>query len=151
MGKRTSMLNIANDLLKEGKKLRIEAKGYSMYPTIKPGYTVHIEAYDNPAEVAQGDIIAWRKDEKVILHRIVHILKSDNNTSFITRGDSLLKPDVPVQFQHIVGKAIRVESGTGSWVPAPKTFIPEWKYRYNKKKLWFILKLKKLISLLRNG
>jgi len=151
MGKQTSLLNIANDLLKEGKKIRIEAKGYSMYPTIKPGYNVYIEVYRNPDEVDCGDIIAWKQDENIILHRVVHSYESDNKNYFITRGDGSLQSDSPVQFNHIVGKAIRVESGKKTWVPTSKTYIPEWKYRRNKKLVWFILKFRKMIKLLRNG
>lgn len=150
MVKQTSLLNIANDLLQEGKKLRIEAKGYSMYPTIKPGYTVYIEAHSNPEEVNCGDIIAWKHDENVILHRVVHTYESNNTIYLLTRGDGSLNYDQPVQYNQIIGKATLIESEKNSWMPSSKKSIPEWKYSYNKRLVWFIMKYRKLLKLIRN-
>ena len=151
MGKKTSLLNIANDLLKEGHRLRIEAKGYSMYPTIKPGCNVYLDPCSKTDEVTLGDIIAWKQDENVILHRVVQISEIDNNIQYITRGDGSLNYDTPVKFHQILGKATLIESGRRKWVPVSKESIPEWKYHCNKNQVSLISKIRKMIKLLRIG
>lgn len=150
MDHRNSLLNIANDLLKEGKQLMIEARGYSMYPTIKPGETVYIKACNIEEDVAPGNIIAWKNGNDIILHRVVSIYGSDHNTFFITRGDGSLNNDSPIKFNQIVGKAIRIDSGGKSRTPDSEAIIPGWKYRYNKRRVWMILKFAKLIKMLKN-
>jgi len=151
MNQRNSLLNIASNLLKEGKKIRITARGYSMYPAIKPGYIVYLESCKNWHNVDIGDIIAIKQDENIILHRVIYIFESNKKPYFMTRGDASLSSDSPVQFNQIVGKAILIESGKSRWKSMPGKFIPEWKYLFNKRKVWIILKFRKLFKILCNG
>jgi signal peptidase I len=142
---------VANDLLKEGKQIKIEARGYSMYPTIKQGNTVYIEAYSKLEEVLVGDVIAWKKGSNIILHRVINIYGSGNNTFFETRGDGSLNTDPPLTYDKILGKAVLVETGKRSWSLVSGTLLPEWKYWLNKRMVWLKLKFNKLIKMLKNG
>jgi signal peptidase I len=82
--------------------------GWSMYPVLKPGDTVHIDttSLDN---LRIGDVVVFRNTQnKLIAHRIVY----QNDFDFITAGDNnaqyddeILKPD------RIVGKVTLVQSG----------------------------------------
>ena len=139
------LINVVNSLVKEGRNLKIEARGYSMFPTIKPGYTVIIKSYNNIEEAATGDIIAWLRDNEITLHRLIHIYESNNIKYFITRGDGALSSDLPVSYNDIIGKAIYLENKNQRWEPDSIIFIPEWKYRINKKRATNIAKLRKLI------
>ena len=144
-------MNIASELITEGKKLRIIAKGYSMYPTIKPGYTVYLESYKSRDEVNPGDIIALKQNEIIILHRIIFVFESENKKYLMTRGDASLTSDAPVEFNQIIGKAVLIETEKKKWEPVRVDFIPERKYLFNKRKVWVILNFRKMIKILRDG
>jgi signal peptidase I len=89
------------EILSTGTSLSVVAKGYSMYPTLKPGSKIVINKVHNPVP---GDIIAIDKDGKLIVHRLIKIIKSRNGISYIARGDSNRFPDPPIGIEKIVGK-----------------------------------------------
>jgi hypothetical protein len=65
---------ICTDLLSEGKSVRFEAPGKSMYPVILDGETLIVEPVAPPA-VKIGDIILYKSEEKLIAHRVISIKK----------------------------------------------------------------------------
>ena len=60
------------DLLNEGKSVRFEAPGKSMYPAILDGETLIVEPVVASA-VQVGDIILYKSEEKLIAHRVISI------------------------------------------------------------------------------
>ena len=79
----------------------------SMRPTMDVGDVVIIAKV--PADVVnQGDIIQFRKEEKItVMHRVVEIQETEGAKSFITKGDASDEPDTdPVISENVVGKAV---------------------------------------------
>jgi hypothetical protein len=62
------------DLLNEGKSVRFEAPGKSMYPAILDGETLIVEPVV-PSAVQVGDIILYKSEERLIAHRVISIKK----------------------------------------------------------------------------
>lgn len=99
-------------LLSEGKILRVKATGYSMYPAIKPGSFIYIDPGDEHPE--SGDIIGWKCDKGIVVHRLLRITSTDGVKKYVTRGDSLLTEDMPVTKELYAGKVIKIENPDGN-------------------------------------
>ena len=68
--------DLVTDLLNDGYRVRFNAPGHSMYPTIMANESVLVEPVD-PVEIHKGDIILYRSNGSLIAHRVMGIL-SDN-------------------------------------------------------------------------
>lgn len=64
----------------------LPTEGKSMYPLIKNGDRIKI-TFTNPDKVKQGDIVAFRRDRKIVVHRLIKKL----NNGFIEKGDFHIK------------------------------------------------------------
>ena len=137
-----ALRNLASGLLDEGRVVRIEASGYSMYPTIKPGNIIHIEPVKSPKDLNPGDIIAWKREDDLVVHRLIGF-DSSKGVSVITRGDSSGTPDRPVEFSIIAGKVVLIEKGNRKIIPVPQLF-PNWRYRFNSRICWFIIRFRRI-------
>lgn len=60
----------------------------SMSPKINKGDAVIIEKYNGKKELKKGQIIAYKRDEKIIVHRIKDITKQKGKTVYVTKGDT---------------------------------------------------------------
>ncbi|NQT90748.1 MAG: signal peptidase I [Candidatus Omnitrophica bacterium] len=67
--------------------------GQSMSPLIKSGDHLLIEKKD-PARLNTGEIIAYKRGRKIVVHRIIKILGEGERRSYITKGDNSLWPDL---------------------------------------------------------
>jgi signal peptidase I len=106
--------NIVRDmsliLLSEGKTVRIKAHGYSMYPCIKPGSLVLIEPLKVKGLPVAGEIIAIKRENGLIVHRLCRIRIDGGIRSYIARGDSNAYADDPVKIDMIIGRIVRAET-----------------------------------------
>lgn len=74
---------------------RITFRGYSMYPSLRPGDTLILEIA--PAgDCAPGDIVCVGRENEYVVHRIVKIDRSQAPPRITTKGDSLTCSDPPV-------------------------------------------------------
>ena len=89
-------------LLAEGKSLRIKPAGYSMFPAIRPGNIVIIAPVKNRSNLTAGDIVVFKRDSDFVLHRLTDIRHQDDNTIFITQGDSSVNEDLPITADKII-------------------------------------------------
>ena len=60
----------------------------SMHPVINKGDVVIIEKIDNYNKLKKGDVIAFRYNNVMIVHRIVNIVEDRNDMYFYTKGDA---------------------------------------------------------------
>ena len=79
-----------------------------MRPEFDRGSVVVIERidkkYDNYDEIKKGEIIAFRIEDKVVVHRLVNIVKVDDETFYYTKGDANKKIDnYTVEKSDIIG------------------------------------------------
>lgn len=105
-------------LLAEGKTIRIKAHGYSMYPCIKPGSMILIEPINMKGMPRQGEIIAIKRENGLIVHRLSKLLTKNGITYYVARGDSNAYADNPVKIEKIAGRIVRAESTGENPVPA---------------------------------
>jgi signal peptidase I len=110
LSKQTIVKDISLSLLAEGKTIRIKAHGYSMYPCIKPGSLVLIEPLKIKGLPVPGEIIAIRRENGLIVHRLSKIINKNGVTSYIARGDSNASADNPVKIDKIAGRIVRAET-----------------------------------------
>jgi signal peptidase I len=122
--------DIGLTLLAEGKTIRIKAHGYSMFPRIKPGSLILIEPLNIKGMPRPGEIIAIKRENGLIVHRLSRIINKNGVTCYIARGDSNAYADNPVKIDKIAGRIVRAESTGENPVPAdirinirPKYFI----------------------------
>jgi signal peptidase I len=106
--------NIVKDigltLLSEGKTIRIKAHGYSMYPCIKPGSMILIEPIKEKGLPVPGEIIAIKRENGLIVHRLTRIIIVNGVKTYIARGDSNAFADDPVKIDKIAGRIVRAET-----------------------------------------
>ncbi len=56
---------------------------------------------NNPNEISIGDIIVFKKDNRLITHRVIEIGQDDKGYWFITQGDNSFEPDDKIRFKDI--------------------------------------------------
>ena len=102
-------IELSTQLLRHGEKIRFQAPGHSMQPTIREGEVITIEPVE-PSAVRKGDIILYRWDNGIIAHRVIDVeLKGDTVSRFIVRGDAEHTCDDPVNSSQVLGKIVSVE------------------------------------------
>lgn len=110
--------DIGLTLLSEGKTIRIKAHGYSMYPCIKPGSLILIEPIHLKGAPVPGEIIAIKRENGLVVHRLTKIVVKNGITCFIARGDSNAYADNPIKIDKIAGRIVRSETTGENPVPA---------------------------------
>jgi signal peptidase I len=138
--------NIGFSLLAEGTTLRVKTDGYSMYPFIRPGAIILIEALKEESVPEPGEIIAWKRESGFVVHRLIRIVKSGNEIKYITRGDSCSFEDQPVSKEQIAGKVVSVETATGKIKASGNELIRKPVYLYNRFLVWMSMKFRRLVS-----
>ena len=128
----TILKDIGFRLLAEGKTLRVKAEGISMYPSIKSGSVIFIEPLKQGIEPVRGEIIAWKRDSGIVVHRLVSTYITKHQKYYVTRGDSILAEDEPVLLEQIAGKVVRVENPEGKPVSPEKYINKKPNYSRNR-------------------
>ena len=86
------------------KETQLQISGNSMNPMIKNGDWLVLKHNSNDIKI--GSIIAYRREQKIIVHRVIKI---DHN-SLITKGDFNFHVDPVVDVKNIIGKVIAVKN-----------------------------------------
>lgn len=66
----------------------------SMAPYIKKGDAIIIRKLDKNTDVEVGDVIAFKSDKKIVVHRVDDVSKSNGKTVYITKGDANNSVDI---------------------------------------------------------
>jgi len=101
---------MAGEVLRSFGRLRLKVLGWSMLPAIWPGDIVELERASG-SELGKGQIILFRRDRRLFVHRI---LKADGST-IVTRGDAMPHPDPVVSDQELLGRVTSIERD-GKWI-----------------------------------
>ena len=131
-------------LLSEGKTIRIKAHGYSMYPCIKPGSLILIEPLNVRGLPSEGEIIAIKGENGLVVHRLYKIINKSGSVSYIARGDSNAYADNPLKIDKIAGRIVRAETTGENPVPADIRINTKPNYFVNRIRVIFILIKKKI-------
>jgi signal peptidase I len=140
----TIVKNVGLTLLSEGKTIRIKAHGYSMYPCIKPGSLILIEPIHLKGLPVPGEIIAIKRSNGLIVHRLTRKIVKNEITLFIARGDSNAYADNPVKINKIAGRIVGAETTGENPVRADIKINTKPRYFYNRIRVIFIFLWKKI-------
>lgn len=92
-------------LLKKGEVL-LTARSGSMAPLIRIGDKVKVRTTSAEA-VVFGDIIVFREEEKLVVHRVVAKGKFDSQTFFLQKGDRSSSP-FRIPAERVLGKVFEI-------------------------------------------
>ncbi|MCX6332985.1 MAG: signal peptidase I [Bacteroidia bacterium] len=137
--------DIGFSLLAEGTALKVKADGYSMYPSIKPGSVVLIEPLAEGLPPSPGEIIAWKREAGLVVHRLVRIVREGNSISFFTRGDSCAYEDQPIKKEQIAGKVVQLESPDGRILSSGDKLVRKPSYLYNRLIVWVLVRIRRVL------
>ncbi len=94
-----------NQMLKPGTRFILQASGFSMKPNILPGDQLHIEV-SSPEKLRRGAIAVFRREGRVIAHRVVRIERG--KACFVEKGDGKYMP-YRLDFNSVLGRVVAVE------------------------------------------
>lgn len=92
------------EILRSAGSLRLEALGMSMLPTIWPGDVLSLESLSSDSVVA-GDIVLVLRTGRFFIHRAIE----KRGDVWITRGDSMPKPDQTTGDDVLLGRVTKIE------------------------------------------
>ncbi len=109
-GAALEFLDLFEEVLREGARLRLRVGGRSMASAVLPGDVVEIEKA-GPWEIRKGDIILFRRRPEgvPILHRVISKKPAGRGAAFQTRGDAVTGSEGPVFPADILGKLVSGE------------------------------------------
>lgn len=136
--------DMSSALLSEGKTIRIKAHGYSMYPCIKPGSLIIIEPLSLKGNPKPGEIIAIKRENGMVVHRLIRIVIKDGVRTYIARGDSNAYADAPITIDRISGRVVRSEPTGENPHAADVSIKTKPRFFMNRIRVISILLMKKL-------
>ncbi len=98
---------ITSIILDGGYHASLPTIGSSMFPVIRTGDRITIEAVSGKPSI--GDIIVFQSNGQMICHRLVKTFKKDGVQYYQTRGDAFFKRDMPITYEHIIGRVIQIQ------------------------------------------
>lgn len=105
MNLKNSIADTVFDLWQQDdKESKLKLSGHSMTPVIKNGDWLVLKHNSNDIKV--GSIIAYRREQKIIVHRVIKI----QTQSVITKGDFNYHIDEPIDIKSVIGKVIAVKN-----------------------------------------
>jgi signal peptidase len=97
-------------LLMEGHSVELSAYGQSMIPLLRPGQKIKLSSIDI-TQIVRGDLVAFQKQDYLVIHRVHDIILSDGKINLVTKGDSNLNPDNPIDKGNYLAKVTGVFRG----------------------------------------
>jgi|SRR5579884_2105232 len=105
--------SLAAEVLRRTGRLAMRVYGTSMLGSIWPGDEVVFEICE-PADVALGDVLLYRRDDRLVVHRVIQISSLGEALEFRTRGDNQRGCDLPVSAEDLLGRAVLVRHANGA-------------------------------------
>ncbi|MFQ5610872.1 MAG: S24/S26 family peptidase [Anaerolineae bacterium] len=93
--------------LRSGERHLIPVSGGSMLPLIQEGDKVLVA--HGRAGARRGDVVVFRRQGKLIAHRLLRIVDSASGPIFITKGDNAPGLDPPAGAGQVLGRVLAVE------------------------------------------
>jgi signal peptidase I len=118
---RQKLSETVKDLLRQGHTVELSAYGRSMIPYLRPGQKVQLAPVDI-SQIVRGDLVAFHKADYLVVHRVQAVHSVNESIQLLTKGDSNLHPDAPVDTQNYLAKVIAVQRGS-SWRIVSSTSI----------------------------
>jgi hypothetical protein len=91
------------ELANSGAFLRLEVRGWSMYPFLKDKDVVDI-SFVHMNEIVIGDVVVFRSGDRLLAHRVVGVISDELGICLRVRGDSFCQEDPPVAETDFFGR-----------------------------------------------
>lgn len=78
-------------------------KGISMYPLLRQG-DIGIVRSIPPYRIKRGELIVYKRDGRIICHRVIKKEIKADQLYFLTKADFSLYPDEPVSEKEVIGR-----------------------------------------------
>ncbi len=98
--------HLPEKLLESGISVRVRVAGASMFPIIRTGDRITIRHEKSPAV---GDIVVFRREDRMVCHRLVRTFEKDGIKYYQTCGDAFYSPDEPIVAEQILGKVTGID------------------------------------------
>jgi signal peptidase I len=108
-------------LLMEGHSVELSAYGQSMIPFLRPGQKVKLTPIDI-SFIVKGDLVAFQKQDYLVIHRVHEIILSGGTINLVTKGDSNLNPDESIDKDNYLAKVSMIYRGN-QWRELSSTSI----------------------------
>ncbi len=116
-------LELATELLRSGRPVRLRVLGTSMLPSLWPGDLVTVSRCE-AHQIGAGDIGCFVRARRLVIHRVTQICSANGRLAWITCGDCMPQADEPFTEEHLVGKIasvsrrarVRAPNRAPSWV-----------------------------------
>jgi signal peptidase I len=124
--RRAACCELVAEVARSAGQVRLIVSGASMLPALWPGDLVTVRRCE-AAELQPGSIAVYRREEKLIAHRIVRITAGE----LIARGDSRPRCDRPVAVSAVIGvvDGIVRNGRRVSAEPSPGRTVVSWMLR----------------------
>lgn len=96
------------EILERNHKLRFQALGNSMFPSIRSGDFITVKPV-SADEISLNDVIFFQNEGKFFAHRLIEKREKQRSETFITKGDFQSQADRPIDQSQLLGKIIKVE------------------------------------------
>jgi len=103
----TVKCDLAGEVLRSFGSLRFPAAGRSMLPVFWPEDTLAVERVA-PNQVHIGDVVVVGRRGSLCAHRVIGVEGDAGNPRWITQGDALPEPDLPVFENELLGRVAYV-------------------------------------------
>jgi len=78
--------------------------------SIWPGDVLEVRC-ENAAEICPGEVVLFKRDGRLLAHRVVAKVGGPERTLLITRGDRLRMPEPPVSPEELLGRVTAIVRG----------------------------------------
>jgi len=104
----------------------LPAHGTSMFPMIRQGSVCRFVP-THVRSIKRGDVLLFRSGTgQLIAHRLYQVVKADEGTLYICKGDSNLGTDRPIHYQQIIGILSSIRLPSGRTIPVNGLFNRLW-------------------------
>ena len=101
-------VRLALDALAREGDLWLRGGSQSMLPLIRPEDEIRLVPV-SPARVVPGMLIAYRREERLVIHRVL----ACGGPGFITKGDAIAASDPPVHRDDVLARVVALRSASG--------------------------------------
>jgi signal peptidase I len=102
MDSHSTRIALCRCALASGTPLRLRIRGTSMLPALWSGDAATVVAA-HPAGVEAGDVVVFARNGHLVVHRVVRRTSGSGRAAVVTRGDTRLHEDPPVDASELLG------------------------------------------------
>jgi ribosomal protein S18 acetylase RimI-like enzyme len=109
LSREVDLLKLSKDILRKGKSIRFQARGWSMRPFIQDGDFITISPVENFSLKVGNVVLYSASGNRIIVHRIIRKYKKEGKITFFIKGDAAFGSPDRVDAQNVLGKVTAVE------------------------------------------